>query len=59
MAKVLYGILGILLIGGYVYAAVQGVELPRTRRGIVAAGGIRGTHGGARTFIYGGYRGGK
>ena len=58
MLKALYVLAGILLIGGYVYAGVRGVELRRTEKGFVA-GGVRGMHGGARTFWYGGYRGGK
>ncbi len=58
MLKALYALFAILVIGGYGYAAVQGMELPRTRKS-VAPQSVRGAHGGTRTFWYGGYRGGK
>jgi len=58
MARALYVLLALVIIGGYAYAGYRGVELPRTKKGFAPAG-VRGAHGGARTFWYGGYRGGK
>ncbi|HYH07726.1 MAG TPA: hypothetical protein VEK11_11785 [Thermoanaerobaculia bacterium] len=58
MLKTLYVLLGFVIVGGYVYAAVSGMEFPRTRKSYVT-GGIRGQHGSGNTYWYGGYRGGK
>ena len=58
MLKALYALFAIVVIGGYGYAALQGMELPSTRKS-VAPQSVRGAHGGVRTFWYGGYRGGK
>lgn len=58
MLKYLYVLFAILVIGGYGWVAVRGLELPRTRK-TIAPQSVRGAHGGARTFWYGGYRGGK
>lgn len=54
----LYTIVGALVIGAYGYADVRGLEIPSTKKGVVPQG-MRGAHGGSRTFWYGGYRGGK
>jgi hypothetical protein len=58
MLKYLYVLFAILVIGGYGWVALRGMELPRTRK-TIAPQSVRGAHGGARTFWYGGYRGGK
>ena len=58
MLRGLYIVFAILIIGGYGYVVVRGMELPRTRKSF-APQSVRGAHGGARTFWYGGYRGGK
>jgi hypothetical protein len=58
MAKALYVLLALMIIGGYGYADYRGMEMPSTRKGI-APQSVRGAHGGARVFWYGGYRGGK
>ena len=58
MLKYLYVLFAIVVIGGYGYTVARGMELPRTRR-TIAPQSVRGAHGGARTFWYGGYRGGK
>ncbi len=58
MARAFYILLSVLIIAGYGYAGYRGMEMPRTKKGFVPAD-VRGAHGGARTFWYGGYRGGK
>jgi hypothetical protein len=58
MLKWLYVLVAALLIGGYAYAGLQGLELSTAKKGF-APQGMRGAHGGSRTFFYGGYRGGK
>ena len=58
MMRRLYILLALLIIGGYGYAGWRGLELTQTRKGI-SPQGVRGAHGGARPFWYGGYRGGK
>jgi hypothetical protein len=58
MLRALYVLVGLLIVGGYGYAGYRGLEVPRAQKGI-APQGARGAHGGARTFWYGGYRGGK
>ena len=58
MLKALYVIVALLIIGGYGYAGHRGLEVPRAKKGI-APQGVRGAHGGARWFYFGGYRGGK
>lgn len=57
IARALYTILALLIIGGYAYAGFRGMELPRGEQGFAPKG--RGTHGGPGVFWYGGYRGGK
>jgi len=56
--KALYVVIALLAIGGFAYANWTGMEPIRTKKGFVPQG-MRGAHGGARTFWYGGYRGGK
>jgi hypothetical protein len=56
MARALYVLLGLLIIGGYAYAGVRGLEFSRARTRL-APQGVRGAHSGV--FWYGGYRGGK
>ena len=56
MGRALYVLLGLLVIGGYAYASVRGMEMS-TARTRIAPGGVRGAHTGV--FWYGGYRGGK
>ncbi|MEO8380371.1 MAG: hypothetical protein ABI779_11965 [Acidobacteriota bacterium] len=58
MLKTLYILVALLIIGGYGYVSYRGMEVPKATKG-VAPQGVRGAHGGARTFWYGGYRGGK
>jgi len=58
MLRKFYILLAALIIGGYGYAGYRGLEVPQSKKGI-APRGVRGAHGGARTFWYGGYRGGK
>jgi hypothetical protein len=58
MLKRLYALFAILVIGGYAFAAVRGMELPRARK-TFAPQSVRGANPGARTYWYGGYRGGK
>lgn len=58
MMRSLYIVLSLLIIGGYGYAGWRGLELPSAQKS-VAQPGVRGAHGGARSFYYGGYRGGK
>ena len=54
MMRSLYIVLSLLIIGGYSYAGWRGLELPSAQKS-VAQPGVRG----ARSFFYGGYRGGK
>ena len=58
MLKALYALFAILVIGGYGYASIRGMEVPRARK-TIAPQSVRGANGGVRTFWYGGYRGGK
>ena len=58
MMKALYIALALLVVGGYGYAGYRGMEMPKTKKGF-APQSVRGAHGGARIFWYGGYRGGK
>lgn len=58
MLRALYLVLALLAIGGFGWANWRGVELFSPKKGSVPQG-MRGAHGGARTFWYGGYRGGK
>jgi hypothetical protein len=44
MGRVLYVLFGLLIIGGYAYASVRGMELT-TARTRMAPGGVRGAHG--------------
>lgn len=58
MLKRLYVVLALVLIGGYSFVAVRGLELSPTKKGVTTQG-VRGMQSGPRTFWYGGYRGGK
>lgn len=57
IGRVLYVILALLIIGGYAWAEMRGMGIPRAQQGFAPKG--RGTHGGPGVFWYGGYRGGK
>lgn len=60
MLKFLYLLFSLLVIGFYGYAVSSGMEMTRAKKGFVQKqAGMRGAHGGARTFWYGSYRGGK
>ena len=54
----LYAALGAIVIATYGHVAWRGLELPTTKKSM-APQGMRGAHGGSRTFWVGGYRGGK
>ena len=54
----LYAALGAIVIATYANVAWRGLELPTTKKSM-APQGMRGAHGGSRTFWVGGYRGGK
>lgn len=56
MAKAFYVLFALLVIGGYGYAGMRGLEMSSAKTRI-APGGVRGAHTGV--FWYGGYRGGK
>jgi hypothetical protein len=56
MARALYVLVALLIIGGYGYASVRGLEMSSAKTRL-APGGVRGAHTGG--FWYGGYRGGK
>ena len=58
MLKRLYVVLALVLIGGYSFVVVRGMELSPTKKGVTTQG-VRGMQSGPRTFWYGGYRGGK
>ena len=58
MFRISYIALALLVIGGFGWGTWRGVELFPTKKAFVPKG-MRGAHGGARTFWYGGYRGGK
>jgi len=58
MLRKFYILVAALIIGGYGFAGYRGLEVPKAKKGL-APQGARGAHGGARTFWYGGYRGGK
>ncbi|HYR27152.1 MAG TPA: hypothetical protein VEU30_01725 [Thermoanaerobaculia bacterium] len=57
MARALYLLFGLLVIGGYGYASMRGLELKKTKKVLVPAG-VRATTGGVG-YYRGGYRGGK
>lgn len=57
MGRKLYVIFGALVIGGYLFASMTGLELRRPARG-TAPQGARGAHGGWSVW-YSGYQGGK
>ena len=57
MAKVLYLLFGLVVIGGYGYVSWKGLELTGPKKQL-SPQGVRGTTGGA-VFYRGGYRGGK
>ncbi|HEX7829255.1 MAG TPA: hypothetical protein VF787_06340 [Thermoanaerobaculia bacterium] len=54
----MYIVVALVVIGGFGWSNWRGMELSRTKKGF-APQGMRGAHGGSRTFFYGGYRGGK
>lgn len=54
--RVLYVLFGLLVVGGYAFASLRGMELSSARTRM-SPGGVRGAHTGV--FWYGGYRGGK
>jgi hypothetical protein len=56
MYRALFTLLGLLVIGGYGYAAMTGAEWRSTKRTYTQS--MRGAHGG-RSFWYYGYHGGK
>jgi hypothetical protein len=56
--KMLYALIGLLIIGGYAWADWNGQEFNRARRGY-APQSLRGSQSGARSFWYTGYHGGK
>jgi hypothetical protein len=56
--RILYTLLGLLIIGGYAYAGWRGMEIGQTKKGF-SPQGVRGKHGTSRAVYYGGYRGGK
>ena len=58
MLKKFYVMLALVLIGGYSFVVVRGLELSPTKKGVTTQG-VRGMQSGPRTFWYGGYRGGK
>ncbi|MGN6182282.1 MAG: hypothetical protein ACTHQM_01365 [Thermoanaerobaculia bacterium] len=58
MLRALYTLIALVVIGGFAYGNWRGMELTSSKKGFVPQG-MRGAHGGARTFWYGGYRGGK
>lgn len=58
MLRIAYLIMALLVIGGFGWGNWRGMELMPSKKGF-APQGMRGAHGGARTFWYGGYRGGK
>ena len=58
MRKYLYLIFGLIVIGSYAYADLRGLEFRQTKKGFVPQS-VRGSPGGARSFWYSGYRGGK
>jgi len=57
MARALYLLFGLLVIGGYGYSSMRGLELKKTKK-VLAPAGVRATTGGAG-YYRGGYRGGK
>lgn len=57
MLRALYLLFGLLVIGGYGYASLRGLELRKTKKQLAPAG-VRATTGGA-AYYRGGYRGGK
>lgn len=59
MMRFVYVLLSLFVIGFYGYAVSSGMEMTRAKKGFVQKQGMRGAHGGARTFWYGSYRGGK
>lgn len=57
MYRALFTLLGIIVLGGYGYAAFTGREF-RTRKPTFTPAAMRGAHVG-RSFWYYGYHGGK
>lgn len=58
MLRILYVLFALIVIGGYGFATLRGLELSRTRKQF-APQTVRGASSGARAYWYGGYRGGK
>ncbi len=56
--KFLYVIFGFVVLVLYASADLRGREFSQTKKGFVPQG-VRGTHGGSRSFWYSGYHGGK
>lgn len=54
----LYALFGLLVIAGYSFATLNGLELASARRKFVPQG-VRGKQGGAGSIWYRGYHGGK
>ena len=53
-----YTVLGLILVAAYAIADLRGLEVPQTTKS-VAPQGLRGAHGGSRSFWYSGFHGGK
>ena len=53
-----YLFLGMVILATYAIADLRGYELRQTMRAVVPQG-LRGAHGGSRSFFYGGFHGGK
>jgi hypothetical protein len=58
MLKALYVLLALAIIGGFGWGNWRGMGVMPAKKSF-APQGLRGAHGGARVFWYGGYRGGK
>lgn len=58
MRKILYIVFALAVVGGYAWADYNGYEMTTSPRGRVPQG-MRGRHGGVRSFWYSGFRGGK
>jgi hypothetical protein len=58
MLRAVYVLFGLIVIGGYGYAAWNGLELRSTKKQL-SPQGARSTQGGGVVYYRGGYRGGK
>lgn len=58
MLRTLYVLFALIVIGGYGFVALRGLELSRAKKQF-APQTVRGASGGSRAYWYGGYRGGK